>query len=185
MIGLTWKNIDMKEKVVNIDHGVVFRSKDGKRQFYATSGSVKNATRKIPMTDMAYSCFNQLRENRFKNRSTLVIDGYSDFVFVSRSGTPMYPGNLNKVLYKVVERYEQDTGKKFPHISNHIFRHSGCTNMAEAEVDVNSLMHIMGHRDLKMIMRVYDSVNFERIQTQMQKMNKKSKIEEEDRKVVE
>jgi len=171
LIGLTWKDVDMKLRIVTIDHGIVYRKKDGKFQFYATSGTAKNVKRKIPMTDVVYSCFNQLRKNRFKKPSKVEIDGYSDFVFTSASGTPINPLNLNKALSKMICKYKEKTNKDFPDISNHIFRHSGCTNMAESEVDPNSMMHIMGHRDLKMIMKVYDTVNFERVRKQMNKMN--------------
>lgn len=174
LIGLTWNDIDMKMRVVTIDHGIVYRRKDGKTQFYATENTIKNAKRKIPMTDEAYQCFCKLKEKRLEYPSKMEVGGYKDFVFVSKSGTPLYPANLNKMLSKMINKYNKETGNKFPDISNHIFRHSGCTNMAESEVDPNALMHIMGHRDLKMIMRVYDSVNFERVRKQMDKMNKKS-----------
>jgi len=173
LIGLTWKNVDMKSRVVTIDHGLVYRKKNGKTQFYATTGTIKNAKRKIPMTDVVYECFCQLRKGRFKNPSKVEIDGYKDFVFTSASGTPLYPANLNKMLTIMINKYKKETKNDFPDISNHIFRHSGCTNMAESEIDPNTMMHIMGHRDLKMIMEVYDTVNFERVRKQMNKMNQK------------
>lgn len=171
LIGLTWNDVDIKKRVVNIDHGLVYRKKDGKMRFYITSGTSKNVKRRLPMTNLAYDCFRKLHENRLKHRSKVVIDGYSDFVFVTGVGTPLNPNSMNTRLNKAVAKYKNETGNDFPEISNHIFRHSGCTNMAEAEMDVNVMMHIMGHRDLKLIMQVYDSVNFERIKRQMNKLN--------------
>jgi len=175
LIGLTWQDVDMKERVVTIDHGIVYRKKNGKCQFFATSGTSKNVKRKIPMTEDVYNCFLKLETERVAGKSK-VIDGYTDFVFMTSSGTPLYPANLNKALTQMVEKYKKEANVDFPGISNHIFRHSGCTNMAESEIEPNVLMHVMGHRNLKMIMKVYDTVRFDRIRKQMEKMDKRSAI---------
>ena len=86
LIGLTWKDIDMRRRLVNINHGVVYRKKDGKVRFYATKGTDKNKERVLYMTDEVYDCFKILQRKRFDHPSTLIVDGYSDFVFVSKSG---------------------------------------------------------------------------------------------------
>lgn len=82
------------------------------------------------------------------------------------------PSATNAAIDRMVKRYKKETGKDFPKISNHIFRHTGCTEMAEAEVDSGALQYIMGHKDYKQIRKVYDSVSQERVRTQMQKLNK-------------
>lgn len=71
--------------------------------------------------------------------------------------------------------YKKETGKDFPKVSNHIFRHTGCTEMAEAEVDPGALQYIMGHKDYKQIRKVYDRVSLERVRKQMQKLNQVNK----------
>lgn len=180
LIGLTWNDIDMKNRCVHINHGIVYRKKDGKYCFYVTKGTDKNRERTIYMTDEVYKCFFELWKNRFKNPSTVEIDGYSDFVFVSRRGYPLLPSTVNSAIDKMVKRYKKETGKDFPRVSNHIFRHTGCTEMAEAEVDPGALQYIMGHKDYKQIRKVYDSVSQERVRTQMQKLNKNKDNSSED-----
>ncbi len=177
IIGLDWSNVDLKNREININHGIVYRQKDGKVQFYATYGTDKNRERVIPMTELAYECFKILHSERLKNKSILVVDGYSDFVFVSDSGTPLYAVTVNKQLYTMVSRYNKATNNDFPKISINTFRHNGCTNMAENEVDIKTMQYIMGHKNPKMILKVYDKLNMDRVKKQMDKMNNKEKCE--------
>lgn len=174
-IGLTWSDVNMEERYVHINHGVVYRRKNGKVQYYATKGTDKNRERIIYMTDEVYKCFQILWERRFENPSTMEVDGYSDFVFVSRTGKPLSPTTLNKAIDNMIDKYKKETGKDFPKVSNHIFRHTGCTEMAEAEVDPGALQYIMGHKDYKQIRKVYDRVSLERVRKQMQKLNQVNK----------
>lgn len=171
-IGLTWNDVSMDNRYVHINHGVVYRRKNGKVQYYATKGTDKNRERIIYMTDEVYKCFQILWERRLENPSTMEVDGYSNFVFVSRTGKPLSPTTLNKAIDNMVDKYKKKTGKDFPKVSNHIFRHTGCTEMAEAEVDPGALQYIMGHKDGEMIRKVYDSVSLERVRKQMQKLDK-------------
>lgn len=173
IMGLTWDDIDMNERTINIDHVVLYRKINGKMQFYAEKTKTKNGERLLPMTDDVYECFVELYENRKLHKSTLTVDGYTGFVFTSRSGTPLYPANINKGIGVLVDKYNAkypDT--PLPKITNHIFRHTGCTRMAENEVEIGTLQYFMGHGDTKMIRKVYDHVNIDRVRKQLQKMNK-------------
>lgn len=171
IIGLTWENVNMKERTITIDHALVYRKKNGKTQFYATKTKTVNGIRVIPMTEEVYLCFKELQRTRFQYRSVVEIDGYKDFVFTSMKGKPLYPANINKMLYKMVNEINSDEENKIPHMSNHIFRHTGCTRMAEAEIDINTIQYIMGHSDYKMILKTYDHVNTERAKKQMKKLD--------------
>ena len=173
IMGLTWADIDMKNRLITVDHEVLYRKKNGKLQFYAESVKTKNGIRSIPMNDEVYECFRELRANRLKYISTITVDGYSNFVFTSERGKPLYPANINKTLKRIVNKNNlDDKGLLLPEISNHIMRHTGCTRMAEADIDPHTLQYIMGHGNFKMIMEKYDHVNIERAKKQMEKMNK-------------
>lgn len=173
IMGLTWKDIDMDERIISVDHEILYRKKDGKFRFYAKNTKTEKGKRIIPMSEEVYECFKKLQETRFLHPSMVEIDGYTDFVFTSMNGKPLYPANINKALYKIVDRYNLDRKELLPHISNHIFRHTGCTRMAEAEIDINTLKYIMGHEDIRMILKVYDHINLERTRKQMKKLDNK------------
>lgn len=42
-----------------------------------------------------------------------------------------------------------------PHITPHVFRHTFCTNMATAGMNVKGLQYLMGHSDAEVTMNVY------------------------------
>lgn len=182
IVGLTWDNIDMKERTITIDHSILYRKINGKFRFYAKEPKTQKGIRIIPMTDDVYECMKELRKERFKHPSTVEIDGYSNFVFTSMSGKPLYPLNVNKMLYRIVNEYNKTAEKKLPHVSNHIFRHTGCTRMGEAEMDLNSMIYIMGHADAKRIQKTYDHVTLKRVRNQMKKLDHLGEGKEESEK---
>lgn len=133
------------------------------------------------MTDDVYECMKELRKERLKRPSTVEVDGYKNFVFTSLRGKPLYPTSVNKILYRIVREYNETAEEKLPRISNHIFRHTGCTRMGEAEVDLSSMVYIMGHADAKRIQKTYDHVNLKRVRNQMQKLNHKKLDDKEEK----
>ena len=45
----------------------------------------------------------------------------------------------------------------------HILRHTACTRMAEAEVDVKILQNVMGYSDINTTMNIYNHIDFVRV----------------------
>ena len=86
------------------------------------------------------------------------------------------------MLYRIVNEYNKTAEKKLPHVSNHIFRHTGCTRMGEAEMDLNSMIYIMGHADAKRIQKTYDHVTLKRVRNQMKKLDHLGEEKEESQK---
>ncbi|MFV0362577.1 MAG: integrase DNA-binding domain-containing protein [Suipraeoptans sp.] len=171
LLGLTWKDIDMKKRTVTINKGLLYRQNGKSSRFYISKNTSKNETRTIPMTDKMYEVLHQMHSNRLRNKCMETVDGYSDFVFVGRFSNLIYPNNLNRNLREIVKAYKDTTGNDFPHITNHIFRHTGCTNMVESGMDLHTVMYIMGHKKLDMIMKVYDTVRFDRVEREIKKLN--------------
>lgn len=173
LIGLTWKDINMKERIISINHELLYRWIDGKMKLYIEEVKTDHGERDIPMTDTAFEYFKELYDNKDSHQTLLSVDGYTDFVFVTKNGRPVLPANVNNAIKRVLNKYNKlNPDKPLPNISNHIFRHSGCTRMAENEVEMGTMQYVMGHSDARMIRQVYDHVNFERVRKQMQKMNK-------------
>lgn len=172
IMGLSWDtDIDMQNRTINIDHEILYRRINGEMRFYAERRTkTQSGARVIPMTRDVYDCFVELYEHRAEHVS-IEVDGYKNFVFTCKKGTPLYPANVNTVLRRLEGKYNQKyPDKKIPHVSNHICRHTACTRMAEAEVDMGSLMYLMGHNDMEMIRKVYDHINMDRLKKQMRKV---------------
>lgn len=57
-----------------------------------------------------------------------------------------------------------------PHITPHVYRHTFCTNMANAGMDIKVLQYIMGHSDVSVTLNVYTHTNYDRTAEQMAKI---------------
>ena len=51
--------------------------------------------------------------------------------------------------------------KTLPHITPHVFRHTFCTNMANAGMDIRNLQYVMGYSDAGVTRNVYTHASFE------------------------
>ncbi len=54
-----------------------------------------------------------------------------------------------------------------PHITPHVFRHTFCTNMANAGMDIKTLQYVMGHSDVGVTLNVYTHASYDRAAEQM------------------
>ena len=59
---------------------------------------------------------------------------------------------------------------ELPKITPHVFRHTFCTKMALAGMDINSLQYLMGHSDAGVTMNVYTHTTYDHAEATMQKI---------------
>ena len=90
------------------------------------------------------------------------------------------PGSIDRTLRTIrdnynkleMERASYDSRKALllPNISAHILRHTYCTRMAENGIDIKVLQELMGHANIGVTMQVYNHVNSERVQKEMERI---------------
>ena len=76
----------------------------------------------------------------------------------------------NKKEVKLAKEQNREP-KMLPNITSHILRHTACTRMAEAGVDLKVIQAIMGHKRLDTTMNIYNHVNLQRLSQESHKMN--------------
>ncbi len=87
---------------------------------------------------------------------------YDEFVVLLGTGMRVSEFcGLNKKLHP---------DKPLPHITPHVFRHTFCTNMANAGMDIKSLQYVMGHSDVGVTLNVYTHASLDRAAEQMAKI---------------
>jgi len=160
--GLTWEDVDMKNRIITIDHQLQYK-KIGSDNFDFHITSTKNThTRKIPMTDDVYDVLSELHKYFFILRKDYCVDGKKDFLFYSKSGKLLNITSFNYELKKAVEKYNDTAEYKIDKISAHTLRHTGCTRDAEDGMDIKVLQYLMGHSNIQITNNVYNHVNEER-----------------------
>ena len=64
-----------------------------------------------------------------------------------------------------------------PDISPHIFRHTTATRLAEVGVDIKTIQYLLGQKDLKVTIRVYNHTNLDRARRELGKYTNLSKTQ--------
>ena len=81
---------------------------------------------------------------------------------VRSEGQPKAAMHLEKVVQRMWEKYNKNNVIPLPKITPHVFRHTFCTNMANAGMDIKSLQYLMGHADVSVTMNVYTHNSYEK-----------------------
>lgn len=175
IIGLTWNDVDLKNKTISINHQLLYKDYGDGFKFHYSEPKTETGNRIIPMTPKCYKALIKQREQQFVLgiARDIEIEGLSNFVFTTLKGTPYIPANINNLLKKIVTQYNQNETmcakrekrepRLLPHITCHSFRHTGCTRLAEGHIDIKTLQEFMGHSDIKVTMNVYNHVDNERM----------------------
>ena len=160
LCGLT-THIDMLNRVINIDHQLL---RDTEVGYYISTPKTKNGKRELPLTERAYQALERILKNRGKAQP-LVVDGYSNFLFLNREGLP-------KVAYLrgLIKKYNKTHEDKLPNITPHSFRHTYCTNMANKGMNPNTLQYIMGHANITMTLGYYAHGTFQSAKAELERL---------------
>ena len=165
LCGLT-THIDMLNRVINIDHQLL---RDTEVGYYISTPKTKNGKRELPLTERAYQALKRILKNRGKAQP-LVVDGYSNFLFLNREGLPKVAGNYESMVRGLIKKYNKTHEDKLPNITPHSFRHTYCTNMANKGMNPNTLQYIMGHANITMTLGYYAHGTFQSAKEELERL---------------
>lgn len=165
--GLTMQDLDFERRRIRVDHQLV-RTREGKR--YIEKTKTECGRRYIPMSDEVYRSFYNILANRKKQKKEIMIDGYAGFVLLDKDGNPKVAMHIQKVVKRLWEKYNEENVIPLPRITPHVFRHTFCTNMANAGMDLKSLQYLMGHSDVSVTLNVYTHNSYEKAEESMAKI---------------
>ena len=163
--GLT-THIDMAKRIINVDHQLL---KDSEIGYYIGTPKTKNGVRQLPMTERAYQAFKRVLQNRRK-AEPIIVDGYSDFLFLNQQGLPKVGTNYVSMLRGLVKKYNKKHKDQLPNITPHSFRHTYCTNMANRGMNPNTLQYIMGHANITMTLGYYAHGTFNSAKAELERL---------------
>ena len=165
MCGLTLSDLDFDNRMIDINHQLK-KDKDG---YYIEPPKSDSGYRKVPMTDLVYEALQEVIRSR-NNAQLIVIDGYSDFIFLNKQGYPMYNACYTTTFRNLAKKYRKITQKELPNITPHIFRHTFCTNRANRGMTPTNLQYVMGHKSITMTLGYYAHGGYQSAQAEMQRL---------------
>ena len=125
----------------------------------------------IPMTEEVYQSLKNILAHRKQLRTEMIVDGYSGFILLDKDDKPKVALHIENEMHWAMKKYKKlYPDKPLPHITPHVFRHTFCTNMASAGMDIKNLQYIMGHSDVGVTLNVYTHASYDRVAEQISKI---------------
>ena len=165
--GLTLSDIDMENKIINIDHQL---QRSSKMEYIIESTKTNAGTRKLPMTDDVAQCFRAIIEDRVPPEHERIIDGYGGFLFTDKNGYPEVAMHWEHRFKHMLNRYNEIYRVQMPRITPHVCRHTYCSNMAKAGMNPKTLQYLMGHSDIGVTLNTYTHLGLEDAEGELKRM---------------
>lgn len=163
--GLTKKDLDFKNRKIRIDHQLE-RDRHGK--YYSVRTKTAAGRRFIPMTNEVHDALKNILKKRPKLKAEMLIDGYSGFILIDKNLKPKVAHHIENECRLAMKKYNKlYPDKPINKVTPHVYRHTFCTNMVNAGIDLKSLQYLMGHSDVKVTLDVYSHINYERAAAEM------------------
>ena len=130
----------------------------------------KSSIRTVPMLPKVREALLEEKEKQEQLgiRCLSEVDGYTNFIFLNSKGNVLDHKKLNNRLTqicKAINREIQAEGNtavdEFPHVHNHMLRHTFATRMREAGADMKAVSDMMGHEGILITLTTYTDASRE------------------------
>ena len=158
LYGLTKADIDFDRRCIHVRRQLC---RTAEKPYFVTPPKTKSGIRNVPMTGAVYMALMRVVKARTAPKVELPVDGHSGFLFLDKSGMPKVAMHLENYMRGLQARFEKAYGKPVPRITPHVLRHTFCTNVQQAGLDVKSLQYLMGHSNASVTLDVYTHSDFE------------------------
>ena len=168
-VGLTIKDIDLKEKTIIIDHQLQGTSQ---MQYIIEQPKTEAGIRVIPMQEEVCECFKRIIQNRRKPKVEPMIDGKVGFLYLDKNEMPMVALHWEKYFQHIVEKYNKIYKVQMPKVTPHVCRHTYCSHCASSGMNPKHLQYLMGHSDISVTLNTYTHVEFDNVRKEVQSLEK-------------
>ena len=181
-LALKWQNIDFENKTLKIEQAITqipkFDSEGNVINRVTVVGDTKTtcSVREIPVADIVIETLKEWREKqilRQKTNKEVTADLISrtSFIFVNDDGSVRtYSGTR-----KIFDRFKRRHNLHKSNVHFHGLRHTFYNMLFEMNENPKVIQQLLGHRDVKTTITVYNSVDNEYIRQTTEKFNEKVK----------
>lgn len=165
LCGLTETNLDFKNRRIFVRYQM---ATGNHRDQALGPPKTDNGIRDIPMSDVVYMA---LKRTLIKNKEITErheVSGHTDFVFLSDDGYPRRTLYFSKSFASLSKAYEKDTGERI-YLSPHVLRHTFCSNLIDAGIDIKSMQYLMGHAKADVTLNTYTHMSYDHVENAFKK----------------
>ena len=183
--GLKWEDVDFKNKCININRSLSCQYESGVKTVRLTAPKTHNSYRKIPFMGEAEEMFLSQKKKQEKIKKELGkryrSDGeFSDLVFVTSMGSPVFRHHAEKEVKKVVkaineqEAFDSVREQREPHyfedLYPHAIRHTFCSRCFQLNMNPKVVQKLMGHQHYSTTIDIYTHVMQDDIDSEVCKL---------------
>ena len=157
LYGLTKSDLDFDRRCIHVRRQL---SRMANQPYFISSPKTKSGIRAIPMTDTVYMALKRVLKNRASPKVEMLVDGCTGFIFLDKAGKPKVAMHLENFMRGLQRKHPWALGGDFPKVTPHVLRHTFCTNMQQAGIDIKSLQYLMGHSNASVTLDVYTHTDY-------------------------
>lgn len=172
VLGLTWDDIDFENNEIDVNHTLLYYDK-GKGEgsdYKINPPKTKSSNRTVPMLPKVREAL--LKEKEYQEQLGIKcvseVDGLTNFIFLNNKGKVLSHKKLNHKLSVICNAINEElrtdksrTVNDFPHVHNHMLRHTFATRMREAGADMKAVSDMMGHEGILITLKTYTDASRE------------------------
>ncbi len=162
LYGLTRADIDFERHCIHVRRQLC---RTAEKPYFVTPPKTKSGIRNVPMTDTGLhgveaSSESQNIPRKWKCWWTVTADSS----FWTSPGCRRLRCTWRTICEVCKRDLKRHTAKPVPRITPHVLRHTFCTNVQQAGLDVKSLQYLMGHSNASVTLDVYTHSSFESVE---------------------
>ncbi|EFV74472.1 hypothetical protein HMPREF1013_05352 [Bacillus sp. 2_A_57_CT2] len=156
LCALKWSDINWETNEIRITK-TLYNPDNNMKKYELTPPKTPGSIRTFDIDDDIIDLLkvHKKRQNKIKLANRLKYPDYHDanFIFCRENGYPFIQKNIIVRMERILKKTSIEK-----HATPHIFRHTHISMMAEAGIDLPTIMKRVGHDDMKTTMRVYTHV---------------------------
>ncbi len=179
-IALKWKNFDEKHKTLKIERAITtvpkFDREGNILNRVTVVGDTKTtcSVREIPITDIVVQTLKEWKEKQLNRQQTKKevsanLIAPTSFIFANDDGSVRTYSGCRMIF----DRFKRRNGLDKCGIHFHSLRHTFSNMLFELNENPKVIQQLLGHRDVKTTITVYNSVNSEYVREATDKLNDK------------
>ena len=183
-LALKWKNIDFDNKTIKVERAITqvpkFDEQGNIKDRITVIGDTKTtcSVREIPVADIVIETLIQWKNKQTDRQQnnpdvSTILTSPTSFVFANDDGSVRTYSGCRMVFDRFKRRHNLD---KY-NIHFHGLRHTFLNMLFEMNENPKVIQQLLGHRDVKTTITVYNSVDNEYIRNTTEKLNEKIKQE--------
>ena len=147
IVGLTWNDIDFKNKTININKAVQYTKEQG---IYETKTKTQTSDRKIYISDKTINVLKQYQKEQLISKMKLGSKWEnSNRIFTNNYGGDMHPDTPSQILEKIIKKYN------LKRICFHGLRHTSISLQISSGIQAQIISKRAGHSNITTTHSIY------------------------------